>query len=196
MEQKQISVELRTQTGKNSCRQIRMTGLIPGIVYGKGIEPVPVTLNPKELSSALAGEGGRNTLLALKGGGSLEGSMVIVSDILREPLKRAMLHVDLHKLSMEEKVRVHVPINIVGTAIGVKEGGMLDVVMHSLDIECLPGQIPDHIDVDVTDLTIGHSIHVADMKLPAGLKALIDSRASIVSILGKAKDEGTAAAEQ
>jgi large subunit ribosomal protein L25 len=193
MDQREITVEARTRTGKNSARQIRAEGLIPGIIYGKGIDPVPVTVKPKELATALSGESGMNTILKLKGG-EHEGGLVIVTELLRDSLKRTMLHVDLHKLNMDNKIRVHVPVRLVGSPIGVKEGGLLDFATHSLDIECLPTQIPEHIDVDVTDLSIGQSIHVSDLKLATGVKALLESRASIVSILGRAKEEEAPAA--
>ncbi len=193
MEQREITVEARTRTGKNSARQIRAEGLIPGIIYGKGIEPMPVTVKPKELATALSGDSGMNTILKLKGG-VLEGSLVIVADLLRDSLKRTMLHVDLHKLNMDSKIRVHVPVRLVGSAAGVKEGGLLDFATHSLDIECLPTQIPEHIDVDVTNLAIGQSIHVSDLQLATGVKVLLEARASIVSILGRAKEEEAPAA--
>lgn len=194
MAQNEITVTPRTSTGKNSCRRLRADGLLPGIIYGKGIEPTPVTVVPKELAAALSGERGQNTLLSIKGCGSLEGSMVIVADLLRDSLRRTAKHVDFHKLDMSEKVRVHVPVKLVGTASGVKEGGMLDFPTHSLDIECLPALIPESIDVDITQLTIGHSIHVSDLKLAPGVKVLLDGRASIVSVLGKAKEDAPAAA--
>lgn len=193
MEQKEINLNLRTRTGKNAARQCRADGLIPGIVYGKGIEPVPVTLAPKELGDALAGEGGQNTLLKVKGAGELDGSMVIVAELLKNPLKRNILHVDLHKLNMSEKIRLDVPINLVGTAPGVKDGGLMEFLLHSVEVECLPTQIPERLDVDITSLTIGHSIHVSDIQLPAGVKALGDGRTAIVSIIGKAKDDSAAA---
>jgi large subunit ribosomal protein L25 len=193
MAQNEITLQPRTQSGKNGCRQLRAQGLIPGVVYGKGIESTSVTLHPKELGAALSGQSGQNTLLTIKGCGSLDGSLVIVTDLLKDPIKRNVKHVDFHKLDMADKIRVHVPVKLVGTAIGVKEGGMLDFPTHSLDIECLPGQIPESIDVDITDLTIGHSIHVSDLKLTQGVKVLLDGRASIVSILGKAKEDAPAA---
>jgi large subunit ribosomal protein L25 len=193
MAQNEITLQPRTRTGKNSCRQLRAEGLLPGIVYGKGIEATPVTITPKELAAAISGERGQNTLLTVKGCGNLDGSMVIITDLLRDPLKRNAKHVDFHKLDMNEKIRIHVPVKLIGTSIGVKEGGLLDFPTHSLDIECLPTQIPESIEVDITQLTIGHSIHVSDLKLPAGFKVLLDGRASIVSILGKAKEEAPAA---
>ena len=193
MEQKELAVELRNKTGKGVSRQLRMNGLIPGVVYGKGMEPVPVTIKPKELGAVVAGEGGQNNLIVLKGGGSLDGATVIVADILRDALRGDLMHADLHKIVLTDKLRVHVPVSFVGTAVGVKEGGMLDVVMHSLDVECLPTQIPDHIEIDVTALTLGHSIHVSELQLPAGVRVLDDPKASVVSILGRAKEETPAA---
>jgi large subunit ribosomal protein L25 len=196
MDQTVLTIEARSKTGKGICRQLRMAGLIPGVVYGKGMEAVPVTVNPKELGAAIAGEGGQNNLITLKGGGSLDGNTVIVTDLHRDPLKGTLRHVDLHKISLTDKVRVKVQINLVGIAAGVKEGGLLDFAMHSVEVECLPTHIPEHIDVDVTDLTIGHSIHVADLKLSAGVKVLEDGRVSVVSVLGKAKEEEAAPVEQ
>lgn len=195
MEQRELNIELRTKTGKNACRQLRSKDLVPGVVYGKGMEAVGITVKPKELAAAIAGEGGRNHLITLKGGGSLDGSVVIVADLLRDALRRDVQHVDLHKVNLTEKVRVEVALNLVGTAKGVKDGGLLDFAMHAVEIECLPTQIPEHIDVDIAELTIGHSIHVSDLQLPAGVKVLADSRASIVSVLGKSREEAAPAAE-
>jgi large subunit ribosomal protein L25 len=195
MEQIVLNVELRNGTGKGACRQLRLKGLIPGVVYGKGMESVPVTLNPKELAAAIAGEGGQNHLITLKGGGALDGNVIIVADLLKDPMKGFLRHVDLHKIDLTEKVRVEVAISLVGTPIGVKEGGLLDFAMHSVEVECLPNLIPGHIDLDVADLAIGHSIHVGDLKLPAGVKVLDDSRGSIVSVLGMVREAAAPAAE-
>jgi large subunit ribosomal protein L25 len=194
MDQKVLNIELRSKTGKGISRQLRQSGQIPAIVYGKGMEAVPVAVNPKELTSAIAGEGGHNNLITLKGGGSLDGNVVIVAELLRNPLRGDLMHADLHKINMADKIRVEVPINLVGTAVGVKNGGLLDVSTHAVHLECLPNQIPAHLDVDVTDLAIGHSIHIGDLKLPAGIKVLGDTRASIVSVLGKAREEEAPAA--
>lgn len=196
MQQKEMNVELRDCAGKGVSRKIRAAGFVPGVVYGKGIEPVAVTVAPKELLAAMAGEGGHNNLITLKGGGSLAGNVVIVADVQYDALRRFPCHVDLHKINMAEKVRVRVPVNLKGTAAGVKDGGMLDFAMHEIEVECLPGQIPEHIDVDVTALTVGHSIHVSEVTFPAGLKVLEDSKASIVSILGKTKETEAAEGEQ
>ncbi len=195
MEQRELTVELRTKTGKGISRQLRASGLIPGVVYGKGIEAVSVTVNPRDLATAIAGDGGQNHLITLKGDAKLSGMTVIVADLLLDSLRGDMKHVDLHKINMSDKVHVQVPLNMVGSAVGVKEGGLLDVIMHLLDVECLPAQIPAHIDVDVTELAIGHSIHVSELRVPAGLKVLADPSAPIVSIHGKTKEVDEAPTE-
>lgn len=194
MEQIDLNVELRTKTGKNACRQIRANGLIPGVVYGKGIDPVAVTVHPKALSNAIAGEGGINNLLTLQGAEGLVGTVVLVTDILRNPLRGTYRHVDLHKVNLDDKVKVDVKINLVGTAIGVKEGGQVDFPMHTVEIECLPGQIPSHIDVDITNLAINHAVHVRDLQFPVGVRVLEDPKAAVVSVLGHAKEEAAPAA--
>jgi large subunit ribosomal protein L25 len=193
MELRELNVEVRSKTGKGISRQLRAQGLIPGVVYGKGIDAVPVTVNPRDLATAIAGDGGRNHLIVLKGDTPLAGMTVIATDILLDSLRGDMKHVDLHKIDLTANVHVQVPLNMVGTAVGVKEGGLLDVVMHAVDVECLPGKIPAHIDVVVTNLALGHSIHVSELQLPEGVKVLADAKASVVSVLGKSKEEAPAA---
>jgi len=193
MEYRELNVELRGKTGKGICRQLRSNDLVPGIVYGKGIDPVAVTVQPKDLAAAIAGEGGVNHLITLKGGGSLDGTTAIVADLLRDPVKGTYRHVDLHKVALTEKIRVEVAVNLVGTSIGVREGGLLDLVLHTVEIECLPNQIPEHLDLDITELTVGHSLHVSELRVPAGVRILADPKASVVSILGKAREEAPVA---
>lgn len=194
MQQTQMKIETRTSTGKGISRKLRAAGRIPGIVYGRGMEPIPVSVEPKQLQAAIAGEGGINNLITLQGGGDLDNVVVIVADIQRDSIKRTPEHVDLHRVNMHEKVRVSVPISFVGTPAGVKEGGILDVIQHTLHVECLPGQIPGHIEVDVTDLSIGHSIHVEQIVLPAGLKCFDAPTSSVISIHGKVREEAPAEA--
>lgn len=196
MEQKAISIDLRAGTGKGVARKLRAQGMAPGVVYGKGIEPVPVIVNSKELLAAIAGEGGRNNLIRLQGGGSLDGGTAIVADVQKTALKGELVHVDLHKIDLADLVHVKVQIAVVGTAAGVKEGGLLEVVTHSLDIECLPGAIPEHLEVDVTPLAIGQSFHVSDLVLPEGVKALDDAKMTIASVHGRAKEQEAATSEE
>jgi large subunit ribosomal protein L25 len=194
MQQKQLNVELRSKTGKGISRQLRMTDRVPGVVYGKGMDPIAVSINHRELRAATAGEGGQNNLITLVGGGSLDQSMAIIVDLQRDPLKGTYRHVDLHRINMTEKLRITVPVALKGTAIGVKEGGLLDLAHHELHVECLPGNIPDHIEIDITMLAVAHSIHVSDLTLPEGVKVLDNPKTPVVSVLGRAK-EAEAASE-
>lgn len=188
MQQKQMNVELRSKSGKGISRQLRAADMVPGVVYGKGMDPMPVSIKYRELQSAMAGEGGQNNLITLIGGGSLDQSMAIIADLQRDVLKGTYKHVDLHRINMNEKLRVTVPVVIKGTAIGVKEGGLLDLAHHELHVECLPNNIPDHIEIDVTNLAIAHSLHVSELVLPEGVKVLENPKTPVVSILGRAKE--------
>ena len=194
MQQTQMKIETRTSTGKGISRKLRAAGRIPGMVYGRGMEPVAISLEPKALNAAIAGEGGLNNLITLEGGGELDKVVVIVAEIQRDAIKRTPEHVDLHRVNMNEKVRVNVPVSLVGTAAGVKEGGLLDFAHHSLHIECLPGQIPEHIEINIADLKIGHAIHVNEISFPAGVKCVDNPKTPVVGVLGKAKEEAAAEA--
>ncbi len=194
MQYKQLNVELRSKTGKGISRQLRMADMVPGVVYGKGMDPIAVSINHRELRAATAGEGGQNNLITLVGGGSLDQCMAIIVDLQRDALKGTYRHVDLHRVNMTEKLRVTVPVILKGTSIGVKEGGLLDLAHHELHVECLPGNIPDHIEIDITNLAVAHSIHVNEISLPEGVKLLDNPKTPVVSVLGRAKEAEAAAA--
>lgn len=195
MQQKQMNVELRSKTGKGISRKLRNADMVPGVVYGKGMDPMAVSINYRELQAAMAGEGGQNNLITLIGGGSLDQSMAIISDLQRDAVKGTYKHVDLHRINMSEKLRIVVPVVLKGTAIGVKEGGLLDFAHHELHVECLPGNIPDHIEIDVTTLGVAHSIHVSEIALPEGVRVLDNPKTPVVSVLGRAKEEAAVASE-
>ncbi|MDD2540333.1 MAG: 50S ribosomal protein L25 [Desulfuromonadaceae bacterium] len=189
MQQKQMNIELRTKTGTGVSRRLRNADMIPGVVYGKGLDPVAVSIKYRDLQTAISGAGGQNNLITLVGGGSLDQNIAIVVDIQRDPIKRTVKHVDLHRINPKEKLRITVPVVLTGTAIGVKEGGLLDLAHHELHIECLPGNIPDSITIDVSDLKIAHSIHVSEIPLPEGITILDQPKIPVVSVLGRVKEE-------
>ncbi len=189
-----MNIELRTKTGTGVSRRLRMADMVPGVVYGKGLDPITVSIKVRDLQEAISGAGGQNNLITLIGGGSLDQNIAIVADIQRDPLKRTFKHVDLHRINPNEKLRITVPVVLTGTAIGVKEGGLLDLAHHQLHIECLPGNIPDSITIDVSDLKIAHSIHVSEIPLPEGIVILDQAKIPVVSVLGRAKEEEATAA--
>lgn len=196
MEQRVLTIESREELGKGPCRRLRGKGRVPAVIYGKGIDPITVSVDRKELSAAVAGEGGQNQLISLRGETALDGQLVIVADMVRDCLRGEPIHVDLHKVNLAEKVKVKVPVNLVGTAIGAKEGGMVDLIMHTIELECLASQIPSHIDLDISGLGMGESLHIADVKVSDGLKMLEDQKATVVNILGKAMETEAAATEE
>ncbi len=189
MQQKQLNIELRSKTGKGISRQLRNADMIPGVVYGKGMDPMPISVRYRDMKDALAGEGGHNNLITLQGGGALDQAMVIVSDIQSDPLKGTYRHVDLHRINMNEKLRLTVPVLLKGTSAGVKEGGLLDFAHHELHVECLPCDIPDNIEVDITSLKIGQSVHAGEIKPKEGVKILDNPKTALVNILGRAVEE-------
>lgn len=194
MQEKHLNIELRSKTGKGISRQLRIADRVPGVVYGKGMDPIAVSVGHRELRSAMAGEGGQNNLITLVGGGNLDQALAIIVDLQRDALKGTYKHVDLQRVNMTEKLRVTVPVVLKGDAIGVKEGGLLDLAHHELHVECLPGNIPDHIEIDITNLAIAHSIHVNEIVLPEGIKLLDNPKTPIVSVLGRAKEAEAAPA--
>lgn len=167
MAEKKIDAVVATpRTGtfnKNHARRVRVQGLIPAVVYGAGKESVAVTVDPKVITKILYSEAGHNTIFDL----TIEGSGVtkaMIVDWQNEPIKGQLLHIDLKRIAMDKTMRVSVPVQLTGASIGVKNsGGILSQVLHEVEIECLPGDIPGHIDVDVTNLDLHGSIHISDL---------------------------------
>jgi large subunit ribosomal protein L25 len=154
----------RTGTfNKNHARRVRVQGLIPAVVYGAGQESVPVTVDPKVITKILYSESGHNTIfdLTIEGKG---GGKVMIVDWQHEPIKGKLLHIDLKRIAMDKAMVVSVPVQLIGVPAGVKTGGgVLSQVLHEVEIECLPGDIPGHIDVDVSHLEIHGAVHVSDL---------------------------------
>jgi len=192
MEQQRLQVELREGTGKGAVRKLRAQGRIPAVVYGRGMQSVHVTLEPRAFDTVVA-VAGTNHLIMLDGPDPVGGCSVIVNHIMRDTLKGFPTHVDFHKVNMADKVKVRVPVKPVGDCIGVKHGGLLDLIIHEVELECFPSNIPDAFEVDVTDLRIGHAIHLGEAGCPQGCKVVGDPTAPIISILGRAKEEAPAA---
>ena len=154
----------RTGTfNKNHARRVRVQGLIPAVVYGAGKPSIAVTVDPKVITRILHSDAGHNTIFDLQIEGGETGKAIIV-DWQNEPIKGKLLHIDLKRVAMDKKMKVSVPVHLTGTATGVKnQGGILSQVLHEVEIECLPGDVPAHIDVDVTNLEMNGAIHIAEL---------------------------------
>ena len=177
-----LSAEPRTETGKGAARKLRAAGRIPAVLYGKSQEPQALTVDPEVLDAVLHASGaGLNTLIELEVSGSTE--TVLVKELQREPVRGEWLHADFYHVDMAQKVTVSVPIHLVGKAAGVDLGGILDHPIRDLEIQCLPGAIPEFVEVDVTALELGQSIHVGDMTLPAGVEVQTDESLAVASVV-------------
>ena len=189
-----LTATVRAERGTGVARKLRQTGHVPAVVYGHGREPQSLTINTREVDKLLSQISAANTVIDL----SIDGSPVrtLIREVQRHPFKRHIVHIDFQELVAGEKVTVDVPLRFTGTAEGVRNsGGILEETMHRIHVRVDPSSIPDQITVDVTNLTIGHSIHIRDLALPEGVTVLDDVDATIcVCAAPKAVVEETPAA--
>jgi large subunit ribosomal protein L25 len=194
MLQERIEVQIREGLGKGAARALRRQGLIPGIVYGRDFDPIPIQVDLEEIKRLLHHESLESMLIRMKLNGREE--TVMVKEIQRHPVTYDILHVDFHKISMTEEVTTHVPIELVGESVGVKEGGILEFLLRELEIRCLPTEIPEHITVDISQMRIGDSLRVGDMDLGEKVTILDDPDTVIVLIAAPVVQEEVAEAEE
>ncbi|HSD60966.1 MAG TPA: 50S ribosomal protein L25 [Burkholderiales bacterium] len=168
--------------GTNEARRLRRQGRIPGVLYGARKDSVAVSVNPKQITHILHSESGHNTIFELEVGG--ERTRVMIVDWQYEPVHGALLHVDLKRIAMDERLKVKVPILLQGVPAGVKaEGGILEQVLREVELECLPADIPSHIDVDVTELIHGKVLRVSDLPHSEKLKFLTDANYPVAHVV-------------
>jgi large subunit ribosomal protein L25 len=173
-----LSATARTDRGTGVARKLRQNGQVPAVIYGHGREPQSLALVTRDIDKLLTQVSAASTVIELTIGDAT--AKTLIREIQRHPFKRHILHIDFQELVAGEKVTVSVPLRFVGTAEGVRNsGGILEETMHQLHIRVDPSIIPDHIDVDVTPLTIGHSFHIRDITLPEGVQVLDDAGATI-----------------
>jgi large subunit ribosomal protein L25 len=182
----------RTEKGKGVARKLRASGQVPGIIYGHGREPQSLSVNAREFDRLAERVRIKSTVIEL----SLEGrtARTLIRELQRDPIRRSVLHIDFQELVAGEKIVVSVPLRFNGTAEGVKEGGILEEVMHNVEVRVDPANIPDHIDVDVTALTIGHSLHIGDLQLPPGVEVTDDPEQTIAVVSAPRAEEEPAPA--
>jgi large subunit ribosomal protein L25 len=177
----------RGDVGKGGARKARAAGRIPGVIYGHGETPVAVTIDGREFSTAMRAHKGGNPIVNLK----LESDeyTALVRDAQIDPLSRAILHLDFQHISLTETIEVEVPVHPIGLAVGVKDGGgILEVITRHLTVRCLPTAIPASIDMDVTALNIGESLHVSNV-VPAGYTILTDPHTTVITIVAPTVEE-------
>jgi large subunit ribosomal protein L25 len=189
-----LTAQPRNETGTGVARKLRQAGQVPAIIYGHGRDPQPLAVNTRELEKLLSTISAGSTVIEL----AIDGrtARTLIREIQRNPVKRSLVHVDFQELVAGEKITVSIPLRFTGTADGVRNsGGILEEVMHQVHLRLDPSNIPDHIDVDVTPLTIGHSIHIRELQLPAGVTVLDDPGATVCVCTAPKAEVAAAAAE-
>lgn len=186
MERQNLNVQKRESAGTRSSRRTRLEGRIPAVIYGRN-GATSITLDVKELRKALSGKSGHNTILDLQG--EFKGKIAIVKDIQHHPVSNHPTHADLLELQLDQKIQVDVPLHFTGKAKGTVDGGIVAPLIRELRVESLPNDIPDFIEVEISDLGIGDSLHVADLKLPAGVKAMGDQVTAVISVVAPKEEK-------
>jgi large subunit ribosomal protein L25 len=193
METVKLSIEPRNTTGKGPARQMRLTGKVPAVLYGEGVDTTSIALSPKELLEAVSGEMGANSLIDVDLGGTKHTCLLV--DYQIHPVTRAILHADLRKVNEDTRVNVEVPLEFVGKAKGIILGGKLRQVFRKLAINCLPGDIPARIEHDVTGLDVEDIVRVRDLKLPDGVVVRAKPAQTLGGLYGNRKRDEEEAAE-
>ena len=176
-----LTGETRNETGKGVSRKLRAAGRVPAVVYGHAREPQALSLTTRELEKLLSTISTGSTVVELTLGGAT--TKTLIREVQRHPFKKQILHVDFQELVAGEKVSVEIPLVFVGVPEGVRlSGAILEQILHSIEVLVDPSNIPNHIDVDVTNLAMGHSLHVRELTLPAGLEVLSEEDATVCAV--------------
>ncbi len=179
-----LEVAAREKRGKGAAGRLRREGKVPAVIYGGGREPVAITVDKKEITDLIAkSEHGARSIFLLSLAGTDQKRHVMLKDVQVDPIKGGMKHIDFVRVMMDQKVRTTVPVHVIGLADGVKnQGGILEFQVRDVHVECLPGAIPDSIEVDVTALGIHDVLRVSDLKVPEGVQILEDVERVVISI--------------
>ena len=200
MEIKTLSVSKRESSGKGAARQARMKGEIPAVLYGEGKDPVSIQINRRTFEHLVHGRGGEHAVVKveIENQPELSGPAMIKA-VQHHPVKETIVHADFLRIRLDQKIQTMVPINITGRAQGIIDGGVPDQHLHELEIECLATEVPLQIDVDITALQIGESLHVSAIDAPAGVSILTELDRTVIAIhaprVAKTDDEEAEAAE-
>ena len=188
-----VAATPRSSRGKNEARRLRVSGLMPAIIYGTGKDPVAVAVNPKEVNKILHSSTGHNTIFDMAvGGASAEPVMVV--DWQYHPLKGNLLHVDLLRIDLEKPIKVSVPVHMKGESVGVKiHGGLLEVVNRGVEIEVLPNEIPEFFEVDVTELGLNQGVRAGDLALSGSMRLVAPAESVLVHVTAPRNEETPAA---
>ena len=194
--QVKLKAEPRPTVGRSAVRKLRARGFIPAIVYGGNDKPQPLQVSARDINAMMSHASGENVLVELEIGGDGQSRTALVQEVQHSPVGGEIRHVDFHAVSMDQMIQAEVPLEPMGTPVGVKTfGGLLEQSLRVLAIECLPGDLPDRITVDVSQLNIGDAIHVRDIQLPQGVTPKVQVDLTAFSVVAPVVEEQPVAAE-
>lgn len=194
MQRLELEVNVREACGKAAVRTVRAQGGVPAILYGSGLEPVPLAIDRLSLERVL--RTGANTLIDLKGLKDVKGKLVLIKEVQRDPVSQRLIHCDVYAVDANKKLHISVPIHFVGKPSGVeKQGGVLETLALEVEVTCLPFSIPDKISIDVSNLEIGDTVHLRDLTLPDGVEAVTDESLALAHVSAPRAEEVEAAPE-
>lgn len=187
MVQSSLRVKPRIRIGKSGAREVRKEGNIPAILYGQGEDPIPLVVRPDELKQALSNSAGINTVLEIEIDGAEPPvkKFSMLREIQKDPIKNRVIHLDFLAIDMSKSVTVKVPVNTLGRSEGERRGGSLEKLMRTIDLECLPGDIPDSIEIDVTGLGMGDFVDIDGLALGEGTRPLRDGSEKVVHVIAQ-----------
>jgi len=187
----QLDSEKRNATGKGFARKLRAMGRLPVILYGPETNPIMLSIDYKQLEKILKGKSAENIIfdLSIDSNGKNKSKRVMIKELQHDPVTRDYLHVDFYEISMEKELEVDIPVYLVNTPIGVTEGGILEHIRRELKILCMPENLVDKIEIDVSGLNIGQSVHIEDVTFPPGLKSTEDGDLTIATVVTPAVEE-------
>src|SRR5215472_3016162 len=194
--QVKIKAELRSESGRAAARKLKARGIIPAVIYGGKDKPQSLQVSARDINAIMSQASGENVLVELEIGGDGQSRTALVQEVQHSPVGGDIRHVDFHSISMDQMIDAEVPLEAAGTPVGVKTfGGLLEQSLRALAIECLPGDLPDRITVDVSQLNIGDAIHVRDIQLPQGVTPKVQLDLTAFSVLAPAVEEEPVAPE-
>ena len=196
MNQVVLPAQKREKVGKEICKKLRKQGKIPAIIYGPGIEPLPIAVNFNEFEKVYNRYKGETVLYLLEvANGETQKYQCILKELQRDPVTDRVIHLDFYAVSTESVIEIEVPIEFVGRPVGLTKGGILEIFMHKLTVECLPTAIPDKIVVDISHLDLGDSLHVRDIKVPEGVKIKDRPEETVCTVVAEEEEKAEGAEE-
>jgi large subunit ribosomal protein L25 len=194
LETLEIQVDAREAGSKHKARRLRRGGKIPGILYGPKTQPVALEIDRKDFSSRVADLEGSHLVRLKSTSSALADRVALVKEVQYHPITGDVVHTDLYEVDLTARIQVRVPLHFVGKAEGVVQGGILQPVVREIEVECLPLDIPEFFNVEVSGLDIGDSIHIEDLPMPAGVTAIYESNFALVTVVPPTVEEAPAAA--